>query len=155
MKGKYWLVLMLGFFLLGACSSPETNQAVQTAAYEGVIFHQDNAQEQDALRGFVTDYEDYRTLLDEDIPEIESQLASHMQSSYPDIAAKLEQYQRQYIGFWRQGKLYAFVNAFCDPLDIAWQSQVVMVDDGGDCYFATVYDMSEGTFSQTIVNGES
>ena len=154
---RWWQLLGLCFCLVFvvACGATAENEVVQTAAYEGVIFHQDNAQEQDALRGFITDYEDYRTLLNEDIPELESHLLIHMQGSYPDIAAKLDQYQRQYIGFWQQGKLYAFVNAFCDPLNVAWHSQVVMVNDGGDCYFTTVYDMTEGTFAQTLVNGES
>ncbi len=69
---------------------------------------------------------------------------------------ELASYKRQYAGIidsdFRQ---VIIVNAFCDAGIDDWQSEPVLVLDGGDCFFYVTYDPLAGTFSRLMVNGEA
>jgi hypothetical protein len=73
----------------------------------------------------------------------------------PPVWERLDGYQRQYIGFESDGKQMIYANYFCDSLGKNWREDLVMVEDGGDCYFQFEYDVKSGLFSNLLVNGES
>jgi hypothetical protein len=67
----------------------------------------------------------------------------------------LDQYLRQYIGLETQDGRLLIINAFCDAVGADPASGVVTVEDGGDCFWYAVYNLSTGSFERLLVNGES
>ncbi len=70
------------------------------------------------------------------------------------LSGKLGGYQRQYLGFVENGHRKLYGNFFCQSFG-DWKTGLVMVDDGGDCYFSFVFDLDDGTYSQFMINGEA
>jgi hypothetical protein len=68
-------------------------------------------------------------------------------------------YLRQYIGYVdRDGQRRIWGNFLCrDPgkliPDVKWREHLVIVHDGGDCYFNVDYSVTAGTFLAIRVNG--
>ena len=48
-----------------------------------------------------------------------------------------------------------FGNFFCSYQGFDWQTNLLFVEDGGDCFFQVEYDVSNGAFIAIWVNGES
>jgi hypothetical protein len=69
------------------------------------------------------------------------------------IAPKLKAYKRQYFGFTSGSKRQIYVNAFCSELDDL-KKRIVMVKDGGDCFFQAIYDESSKAIVRLSINGE-
>ena len=92
--------------------------------------------------------------LEEKLPEYLSQ-SSMVLFHQPPVWERLGEYQRQYIGFERDGKQMIYANYFCDNMGKNWREDLVIVEDGGDCYFQVEYDVKSGLFSKLLVNGES
>jgi hypothetical protein len=61
---------------------------------------------------------------------------------------------RQYAGVTEDGDQKVFVNGFCDDFGIDWQSEVVLVDDGGDCFFSALYNVDTDELEYFSFNGE-
>lgn len=61
---------------------------------------------------------------------------------------------RQYVGYIEGGERKIFVNGFCDDFGIDWQTEPVLVDDGGECYFTAVYNLDAGELERFDYNGE-
>jgi len=97
----------------------------------------------------------------DDIFKLEEGLAAYLSqnSDYffrqPPVWERLDGYQRQYIGLERGGRQIIYGNYFCNNLGMDWQKRLVIVDDGGDCYFQVEYDAKSGLFIKLMVNGES
>jgi hypothetical protein len=72
-----------------------------------------------------------------------------------EIIPRLATYKRQYFGFLAGGKRYVYVNAFCDTTRDSWRERVVLVKDGGSCYFQAIFDVGAGTYTDVRVNGEA
>jgi hypothetical protein len=92
-----------------------------------------------------------------DVMALEEQLAGYLPDEHPDLWQKLESYTRQYWGtVTPDGNRAIYANFFCDAdrLD-RWRTDFVMVLDGGDCYFQTIYDVENGDFVWLAINGES
>ena len=92
--------------------------------------------------------------LEEKIDEYLSQ-NSNLFYRQPPVWERLDEYQRQYIGFERGGKQIIYGNYFCDSTGKNWRQEFVFVFDGGDCFFQVEYDVESGTFIKLWVNGES
>ena len=45
-------------------------------------------------------------------------------------------------------------NYFCSD-EANWRQELVMVIDGGECYFQVEYDVEGGLFTKLLVNGEA
>jgi hypothetical protein len=87
-----------------------------------------------------------------------SWLASSDHKDSPKILANLNNYKRQYMGFIKNGNKYIYVNAFCDVFakeNKNWQTEYVLVWDGGSCFFQIVYDLINRVFIEFYVNGEA
>ncbi|GET23128.1 hypothetical protein [Prolixibacter denitrificans] len=76
-------------------------------------------------------------------------------------------YYRQYV-FYRdvRGDSMVYINAFCEihqvPIDSAgtfiwrpqdWQHQLIRVNDGGDCYWSILINLTRKDYEQFNVNG--
>jgi hypothetical protein len=104
--------------------------------------------------GFWTPSEEDILTLEKALPEFLSQNPTGF-FSQPPAWERLEEYQRQYVGFMRDGSRLIYGNYFCKNFGIDWRQNIVMVDDGGDCYFQVEYDLDQGIFIMLMVNGVS
>ena len=52
-----------------------------------------------------------------------------------------------------KGEKEVWVNCFCDNWDKAWRTQILMVDDGGPCYFNFKINLTTKKVYDLIVNG--
>lgn len=79
-------------------------------------------------------------------------------SKHPHVVGARGQRRRpadyvfQVIGAVREGRNVAWINAYCGAPPTA---ELVVVLDGGPCYFRVVYDFEAGAFSALNVNGVS
>jgi len=65
-------------------------------------------------------------------------------------------YTFQYQGQEEGGRRFVFVNAFCvhdEARDL--RRQMVLVSDGGTCFFSVRYDPASGGFSGLLIHGEA
>ena len=92
--------------------------------------------------------------LEERLPGYLSQ-NSHEFNRQPPVWERLDEYQRQYVGFELGGEQFIYGNYFCHSMRINWRQDWVSVDDGGDCYFQVEYEIEGGLFIMLHVNGES
>lgn len=67
-----------------------------------------------------------------------------------------EKYFRQYVAIIQSGKRKIYVNAFCEREDLAqWRKHLVIVDDGGTCFWQALYDPATKKFSHLRINGRA
>jgi hypothetical protein len=64
-------------------------------------------------------------------------------------------YAFQYQGQERRGRRFVFVNAFCSSGERQLSKQMVLVLDGGTCFFNLKYDAEENRFFELLINGEA
>lgn len=65
-------------------------------------------------------------------------------------------YKRQYVPFIdKSGKRKVWVNCFCTgSYEFKnWKKNIVLVDDGGRCYFNVILNVTDGTYSNLEFNG--
>jgi hypothetical protein len=95
-----------------------------------------------------------------DIASLEEQLAAYLREPYPDLLGKSAGYTRQYWGtVTEDGSRAIYANFFCDDhgmiSEYGWQANVVQIEDGGDCYFQTLYDIENDSIEWLMINGVS
>ena len=141
----------------GIAVSQERSQLVDT----GVIFSAEHAERSGAGRVFGAT-PPYWTPPPEQIATLEAQLKSYLAgiklAKAKVIAAKLGGYKRQYFGYTDGGKRWILVNGFCEGYwkkQDTWRDRVVLVLDGGSCFFHVRYDPSRSQFEQLEINGEA
>jgi len=150
----YMLILLAS---QGIAMSQERSQLVDT----GVIFSAEHVERSGADRMFgVTP--PFWTPSPEQIAQLEVQLKPYLgRVRLPKakvIAARLESYKRQYFGYTDGGKRWILVNGFCEghwKKEDTWRDRVVLVRDGGLCFFKVRYDPSRSEFEQLVINGEA
>ena len=81
----------------------------------------------------------------------------------------LKNYYRQYICFINEkGEQIIYVNAFCGVVDTPkeingeskwepfdWKNDLLIVEDGGDCYWSIWINLTKQEYYDLIVNGEA
>lgn len=73
-----------------------------------------------------------------------------------NFVINLSNYKRQYIATLNsKGEKEVWVNCFCDPWKKNWKKDLIMVDDGGNCYFNLKINLITGKYYELIVNGEA
>jgi hypothetical protein len=98
----------------------------------------------------------YFELDERDVRAFEERLPAFLRSAdhrdAPEIAARLSQYRRQFVGVRDAEGERIFGNFFCteDPA-----TRPLLVDDGGSCYFSVFYDPATVSFSYLFVHGEA
>jgi len=136
----------------GVAKSQEHSQLVDT----GVIF---SAKQVERLaKSYHILKPPYWTPSTEEIARLEVQLKPYLEGvTTPKakvIAAKLGHYKRQYLGYTVGGKKWIFVNSFCSwTEDESWRDTIIIVKDGGACFFSVRYDVSRSQFNQLQING--
>jgi hypothetical protein len=150
----YMLILLAS---TGIVVSQDHSQLVDS----GVIFSAEHVERSGADRvlGLTPPY---WTPSPEQIALLESQLKPYLgrvtQPKAKVIAARLGSYSRQYFGYSDGGKRWIFVNGFCEgpwKKEDTWRDKVVLVIDGGSCFFKVRYDPSRSQFEQLQINGEA
>jgi hypothetical protein len=73
--------------------------------------------------------------------------------SAPEILERIETYKRQYRGIVLDGHKLIFISFFCEPASDNWESEELIVFDGGSCFFRLRFSTETKTFSDLCVNG--
>jgi hypothetical protein len=83
--------------------------------------------------------------------------------AHPDYNLKIDnfvidltRYKRQYFPVINSaGQKEVWVNCFCNDFDKNWRTEMLIVDDGGNCYFNLTINLTTKTFSSFMVNGNA
>lgn len=148
-----FLICPLSTFLVSDTSNNPI--VITTESYSGVIFPANYVN----LEYDVPSVDSYWTADSADIETLEYALPLYLETHANyfrrDILAQLPNYARQYVGFRVDGIDYIYLNAICATNDLDWQSEFIVVSDGGDCFFQVTYQLDTGEFSNLMVNGEA
>jgi hypothetical protein len=65
-------------------------------------------------------------------------------------------YKKQLVAVTnKDGDKEVWVNCFCDTLNKNWRKEILLVQDGGRCYFNFKINLTQNKCYHLIVNGES
>lgn len=152
--------LLASFFLvLVGCSASREKAVILVET--GVIFSEEQAKilAKDPMSELQTPFWRPTT---EDIVKLEARLkiylAQHSNSDAQKISKNLQDYKRQYVGFYVNAQRIIFVNAFCGDVwrvGNSWQHHFEFNLDGGACFFRVRYDRESSDFFGFEVNGEA
>jgi hypothetical protein len=68
----------------------------------------------------------------------------------------LEKYRFQFVGLIdSKGEKEVWVNSFCSDFEKDWRAELIMVEDGGRCFFNLYVNLTKQTFDRFSVNGEA
>ncbi|MEO8513466.1 MAG: hypothetical protein ABI543_07905 [Ignavibacteria bacterium] len=75
----------------------------------------------------------------------------------PFFGRKLEDYHRQFVGGEKEnGEKIIYINCFC-YVNIeyfkTWKTDLIMVDDGGNCFFNVKANLDKNEYYELMVNG--
>ena len=96
-----------------------------------------------------------------DMNDLEANLAqiTTLSNSDPDPSRRIDnpaEYYRQYVAVRIDGKRRIYLNALCSvDQDANWRKRLIVVLDGGKCFWHAMYDPSTRTFSNLTVNGRA
>ena len=62
-------------------------------------------------------------------------------------------YHRQYGGILINDQPMLYTSFFCNNFGMDWAQGWLVVEDGGACFFGTLYDVTSGKFVELTVNG--
>jgi hypothetical protein len=63
---------------------------------------------------------------------------------------------RQYVCVLDQkGDKLVWVNCFCSAHNNEWRKEVLVVSDGGNCYYSFIVNLTTGKYYNLMVNGEA
>jgi len=67
----------------------------------------------------------------------------------------LTRYKRQYVPVInRKGEKEVWINCFCTAHNKDWKNELIMVKDGGDCYFNLKVNLTAGIYYDLSINGD-
>jgi hypothetical protein len=90
----------------------------------------------------------------EDVLSAEAALAEHIEAN-PDLGVDaIDTYARQYVGIG-DGEDVVSVNALCAVDDLDWEDQLIVVADGGPCFWHATVDLPTQAVQTFTVNGEA
>jgi hypothetical protein len=68
----------------------------------------------------------------------------------------LKRYKRQYVAITNsKGEKEVWVNCFCGAGNTDWKKKLIIVDDGGNCYFTLKINLTRGKYYEFMVNGDA
>jgi hypothetical protein len=162
MRAIRGVLLVVGFLLLLACQREQRPDLVDLGD-DTVIFSAEQAEAMEVklwiegsvpIEGFWTPEPTQVLALERALPAF---LAEHPElfRRDPPPSESLAAYRGQYIGIVEEGQRLIYGNYFCDAGSHDWQQEMILVDDGGDCFFQVRYDPATGAFREIRVNGEA
>jgi hypothetical protein len=143
---RIFAFLLIALWLLASCSPPASTpypqyEPISGADFDGVIVPAERAADF-GLKG------EFWTPSEFDVLEMEAWLEKFLaDNGQEDLALKLEQYQRQYLGVQREEERLVLARYFCDPGGVDWRSQPVGAPRGEDCAFQIEYNVATGLFA--------
>ncbi len=76
--------------------------------------------------------------------------------SFQNYTIELSRYKKQfYPVISKEGQKEVWVNCFCDDFDIDWRKEIIIVQDGGNCYFNMKINLTTKKCSPIYVNSEA
>lgn len=148
---------------LAACGCGASSPTVENTTREevsiamGVIITETDAERMVGGLG-MDGYAGYWTPERSQVAALERSIVAHLAANAPEgsrLRDGLEGYRAQYFGVLRGDRELILANFFCDDFGRNIETEVVAVDDGGDCYFTVEYDPATDGFSQLMINGEA
>lgn len=148
-------------------SAEPISTPITTAYGEGVIFSATLSEEQ-AVGMWASSNPDaeYWTPSEADVlafeaglptflAESDNQMLQYEESVELPIWGHLNEYYRQYIGLLEDRRQVLYGNFFCnlDYREDYWLTGLVVVMDGGNCYFQVKFDVDTHEYFQLAVNG--
>ena len=68
----------------------------------------------------------------------------------------LTRYKRQYVAVINsKGEKEVWVNCFCHTWNKNWKTNLIIVNDGGNCYFNLKINLTTGQYYELMVNGDA
>lgn len=93
---------------------------------------------------------------DSQVAALEQALPIYLNRAWPQgPLPDLSTYRFQYIGMVRDAEPIIYINAFCQASGDEWKDLLVVVDDGGPCYFQLYYHPDGSRFSGLTINAEA
>jgi len=93
------------------------------------------------------------------LTDLKAQIESYVRAQAKAQGRELENWQDytfQYQGQEEKGRKFIFINAFCRLNDRqALDKQIIVIKDGGSCFFYLKYDPSKRVFFDLFINGEA
>ncbi len=158
---KILLVLsatLLTMTCANAGESPESGLLVEN----GVIFSAQQAMQAAQAAPISGIQGPYWTPTERQIKRLKTSFTSYVrrQKSGPAryVGQHFEDYRFQYVGYSDHGVQLVLINGFCESFwknDNSWRTDLVVVLDGGACFFQARYRMSDLKLVQFEVNGEA
>ena len=63
-------------------------------------------------------------------------------------------YHKQYVPVINEsGEKIVWINFFCSTFNYNWKKEIIMVDDGGNCFFNIKINLTKKTYSELSING--
>jgi len=158
------ITVMTGCAALQDLITSSQNNYIKTDTVEGVIFNADGLNPND-VKYFIyvkdnRNPDSYWTPTEADVLALEAKLPAYLKTKISadhyayGLWDKLTNYRRQYVGYVIDGERFIYVNYFCDSFnDDAWKTQLMMVMDGGECFFQVQYQLADQTFVSLSING--
>jgi hypothetical protein len=87
--------------------------------------------------------------------QIESYVKRHAEAQKRELK-KWQDYTFQYQGQEEKGRKFIFINALCPSTDQPrLDKQIIVILDGGSCFFNLKYDPGQKVFFDLFINGEA
>ncbi|SDD00270.1 hypothetical protein [Williamwhitmania taraxaci] len=68
----------------------------------------------------------------------------------------LVRYKRQYVAITNvKGEKEVWVNCFCATWNTDWRKDLILVEDGGNCFFNLKINLTTGQYYELMVNGDA
>lgn len=97
----------------------------------------------------------YNTEQEKKIEEYKNKYPEHRLNN-KNFNIDLARYKRQYIAVINsKGEKEVWVNCFCNTLGTDWRKNLIIVLDGGNCYFNLKINLTKGEYFDLIINGGS
>jgi len=93
------------------------------------------------------------------LADLKAQIESYVRSQARAQGRELKNWQDytfQYQGQEEKGRKFIFINALCVQRDKQrLDKEIIVIFDGGNCFFNVRYDPSQKTFFNLFINGEA
>jgi len=93
------------------------------------------------------------------LADLKGQIERYVKSQAKAQGRELKRWQEyifQYQGQKEKGMKYIFINALCEQRDRqGLDKKIVIIFDGGTCYFNVKYDPGQKVFFDLFINGEA
>jgi hypothetical protein len=168
MRFHFLLALFFCLGIFSSCSEPNDRKIMQpktsiakpdTSSFTIITFDQNHDwpfEHTFQSAGLITnEIQQIDSLLKGGIINYNRRIAPTLRESY-NIDFEKYKYNMQYMAVLnKKGEKEVWVNAFCDAGKKQWKTEIVLVQDGGNCFFNLKINLTKGYCFEISVNGYS